>query len=68
VSKPDWPIDVQAVRILDVLVIGPLMFWGGMKLYGQFPARGATLAVFGLTTIGYNAVNYAAAREPEQLS
>ena len=45
----------QSVRLLDVVLIGPLMIWGGSKAGG---AGGALLAVFGVTTILYNANNY----------
>lgn len=48
----------QPVRILDILVIGPLMLWGGLKLREENPTAGSILALFGLTTIGYNAANY----------
>lgn len=52
----------QAVRVLDVAVIGPLMIWGGAKAGG---VAGGVLAMFGVTTIGYNAVNYARVAEGE---
>ena len=45
----------QAIRVLDVAVIGPLMIWGGVKAGG---VAGVALALFGATTMGYNAVNY----------
>jgi hypothetical protein len=47
------------VRLLDVVVVGPLMVWGGVKAGGW---GGAALAVFGLTTIAYNARNYSRVR------
>jgi hypothetical protein len=45
----------QAVRVLDVVLIGPLMVWGGFKLGG---VAGSALAAFGASTIWYNARNY----------
>ena len=42
----------------DVFVIGPLMFWGGMKLRGKHPKRGTMLALLGGATILYNGRNY----------
>lgn len=48
----------QAVRILDVIAIGPLMTWGGYTLRKQNPVAGAMLAFFGVSTILYNARNY----------
>lgn len=52
VVKPQW------IRLLDVFLIGPLMMAGGLALRKQKPAVGWPLAIFGLTTIGYNAINY----------
>lgn len=54
----DWPIDVQTIRVLDVLLIAPLMIWGGLKLRENHPKGGAALALFGVTTLGYNAINF----------
>lgn len=48
----------QDIRIADVLVIGPLMVWGGMKLRDEYPAQGVLLALFGVGTVIYNADNY----------
>jgi hypothetical protein len=49
----------QWVRLVDVFVIGPLMLWGGYKLVThKHRVAGASLAVFGAATIGYNAKNY----------
>ncbi len=48
----------QTIRLLDVFVIGPVMIWGGLKLQGQHPIGGGSLALFGVSTIFYNAGNY----------
>jgi hypothetical protein len=48
----------QTVRILDVVVIGPLMSWGGNRLRQDHPLRGLVLAALGAATIWYNGRNY----------
>lgn len=48
----------QSVRILDVVLIGPLMMWGGAQLRKEYPLRGNLLTLLGIATIGYNARNY----------
>jgi len=60
VPDPLATIKSQRVRLLDVVVIGPLMIWGGVKAGGW---GGAALAFFGLTTMAYNARNYARVRD-----
>jgi len=42
----------QLVRVLDVIVIGPMMVQAGKK------SRMPWLTFFGWTTIGYNAINF----------
>ena len=49
----------QIVRIADVVAIGPLMVWGGMKLRARYPVAGPLLALLGVGTVLYNARNYA---------
>jgi len=51
-------VKTQQVRILDVVVIGPLMIWGGLALSGRSKLAGAALTFFGASTIWYNARNY----------
>lgn len=52
-------VKAQPVRLLDVFVIGPLMVWGGYALDARGRhVGGVVLALFGLTTIAYNARNY----------
>lgn len=53
----------QRVRIADVLLIGPLMAWGGAKLAPRYPVAGGLLALFGVATVLYNARNYAVVRD-----
>ena len=58
----------QKIRLLDVFGIGPLMIYAGMKTEDELPsiARGA-LVLLGLTTIGYNGMNYLSVRERGEL-
>ena len=48
----------QAVRVADVVFIGPLMVWGGLQLRGRYPAAGGALALLGGLTSLYNLRNY----------
>ncbi len=60
----DDVVKTQKIRVLDVLVIGPLMIWGGLVAAGRLPvtsrgaAAGEALALFGVTTMIYNAINW----------
>ncbi len=48
----------QAIRVLDVIAIGPLMIYAGMKAKNDLPtwARFGLIG-FGISTIGYNLMN-----------
>lgn len=48
----------QTVRLFDIGLIGPLMVWGGARAIEERPAAGILLALLGLATVSYNAVNY----------
>lgn len=48
----------QSVRILDVVLIGPLMMWGGAQIRRSYPLRGDLLTLLGIATIWYNGRNY----------
>ena len=48
----------QPVRILDVVLIGPLMMWGGAQLRKSYPLRGDLLTLLGIATVWYNGRNY----------
>lgn len=48
----------QYVRILDVFAIGPLMIYAGLKAESLPKWAKLGLIFFGVTTIGYNAMNY----------
>lgn len=50
--------NVQLVRAWDVVAVGPLMIWGGLKLRDEHGVAGTALAVFGVGTILYNALNF----------
>ena len=52
----------QYIRLLDVFGIGPLMIYAGVKADLPGWARGS-LILFGVTTIGYNGMNYLAVEE-----
>jgi len=49
----------QAVRLLDVWVIGPVMIAAAFKLAKQDRALAVVLGAFGASTIAYNARNFA---------
>lgn len=51
-------VKTQGIRVLDVVLIGPLMLWGGLQLRKRHPVAGTALAVFGVSTVVYNARNY----------
>lgn len=48
-------VKTQAIRLLDVFLIGPLMVYGGVQTKGVL---GYTLAAFGVATVVFNGVNY----------
>jgi hypothetical protein len=48
----------QSVRLLDVFLIGPLMFWAGRKVTPEHPVAGPLLAFMGAGTVVYNGYNY----------
>jgi len=53
------PGTTQAIRVLDVLVIGPLMIYAAESARGLAPVVRAGLVGFGATTIAYNAIRFA---------
>jgi hypothetical protein len=54
IGKAQW------IRVLDVVLIGPLMLWGAYALSQQKRAISATaLGTFGVLTIAFNAWNLA---------
>jgi hypothetical protein len=55
-------VKAQPIRVADVLVIGPLMVWGGARAIPERPFAGLALTLLGLGTISYNAVNYTRVR------
>ncbi len=52
----------QWIRILDILLIGPLMIYIG-SLQDPQSISSALLIYFGATTIGYNLHNYMSQRD-----
>ena len=53
----------QWIRLLDVVLIGPLMSYGGAHLFRREPVLGAALTFLGASTIIYNGRNYLQVRE-----
>jgi hypothetical protein len=56
----------QTVRILDVVLIGPLMVWGGVRVREEHPLRGWLLAALGVATVWYNGRNYLLVEDAHQ--
>ena len=52
----------QAIRVADVLLIGPAMIWAGAMIQEDRPALGWFLMASGVGTIVYNARNLHRAR------
>lgn len=46
----------QQVRLLDIFVFSPFLFWASTKTSNKVAKYG--LIAFGITTIAYNSVNY----------
>lgn len=59
----DATMKSQTVRVLDVVLIGPLMVAGGVALYQRSPFFGALLGFFGVSTVIYNGCNWAVVRK-----
>lgn len=53
----------QQIRIFDVVALGPLMIYGGVKSKDLPGWARAALVTLGVTTIGYNGSNFMARRE-----
>ena len=51
-------IKSQPVRVLDVVLIGPMMIAGGRAWSKTRPWSGLVLSLLGVATIVYNAKNY----------
>jgi len=49
----------QPIRLLDMFIVGPLMIAGAVATRRSVPLVAYPLAFFGVTTILYNALNYA---------
>jgi len=48
----------QAIRVLDVVAIGPAMIWAGYKGTTLHPGLRAFLGITGVLTILYNGQNF----------
>ncbi len=53
----------QAVRLVDVFVLGPFMIWFAARAHGMPASARVALAVGGATTIVFNGVNYMRLRD-----
>lgn len=52
------PVKAQWVRIADVVVVGPLMIWGGVALVQhKHLIAGPLLSLLGVGTMVYNGIN-----------
>lgn len=60
-GRPEYK--AQGVRLIDVLLIGPLMVYGAFKGEGMHHAARTGLLLTGLATIVYNGVNWLQIRE-----
>jgi hypothetical protein len=57
-GDPNLTAKAQWVRLADVLLIGPLMVWGGLALNrANHPVAGGMLTVFGVSTVLFNGAN-----------
>ena len=57
--EPEPLVKSQSVRLLDVFVLGPLMVYAATKLPKRSRPLAYALGFFGVTTVLYNAKNYA---------
>lgn len=53
----------QTIRILDAVLIGPLMMYSGIRTAQQRPLPGYALAFLGAATLLYNGQNWLRYRE-----
>jgi len=64
---PALPVKSQSVRILDIVLIAPLMLWAGYQVAksrkGAPALAGMLLAAFGVSTLLFNAWNYLRIRQ-----
>lgn len=65
-NSPGEVSKTQAVRVADVLIIGPLMGLGGLALRRTQPVLGSTLMLLGVGTTVYNARNLAKTNDAMQ--
>ncbi len=57
-------LKAQGIRLFDVFVLAPLMFYGGVRLIRKGEGLlGGAIALGGVTTGVYNAQNWFRARE-----
>lgn len=57
-AELDAVVKTQRVRVVDVLLIGPLTVWAGWRLRRSDPLAASLLAIIGISTVVYNARNY----------
>jgi len=54
----DSAVKSQYVRLADVVLIGPMMIWGGARAIPERPLLGSLLTLMGVGTIVLNGVNF----------
>jgi hypothetical protein len=57
-ARDDLALLAQAIRLLDVFLIGPVMVWGAKKAVGMPVEARAFLAYAGIATVYYNGRNF----------
>ncbi len=62
----NFSLKAQWIRLADVLIIGPLMIWGGVALTKRSPVWGVILGAMGFGTIWFNGRNWWLIRQAEQ--
>jgi len=58
-------VKAQGVRVVDVIVIGPMMIAGGNAWAQTRPWAGLGLSLLGVMTMIYNASNYVRVRKTQ---
>ena len=57
----------QAIRLFDVIFVGPVMMYSAWKLPREHSTLRRTLGVLGAATVLYNGNNFLALRDPRAI-